>query len=74
MYMYEYSTPTACADRYELRFTSLYDRGHGYAFACDAQGHVDIDHLSDSSRMNYLYARTLVGREFSAPTTVRVLR
>jgi len=53
--------------RYELRFTGLFNRGHGYAFPCDAQGHVDIDGLSDRSRINYLYARAVVGTELSAP-------
>jgi hypothetical protein len=53
--------------RYELRFTDLFKRGHGYAFPCDAQGHVDIDELSDRGRTNYLFARAVVGTELSAP-------
>jgi len=52
---------------YELRFTDLFNRGHGYAFPCDAQGHVDIDELSDRGRTNYLFARAVVGTELSAP-------
>ena len=54
--------------RYELRFTGLFDRGRGYAFPCDAQGHVNIDELTDRARTNYLFARAVVGTELSAPT------
>ena len=54
-------------EAYELRFQSLFDEGRGYAFPCDAQGHVDIDSLSERTRNNYLYARTVIGREFAMP-------
>jgi hypothetical protein len=57
--------------QYELRFQSLFDAGRAYAFPCDAAGHVDLDALSDTARENYLYARTVVGLEFSVPA-VRV--
>ena len=52
---------------YEIRFRSLFREGRGLAFPCDAQGHVDLDGLSDAARNNYLYARALVGREFLTP-------
>jgi hypothetical protein len=52
---------------YELRFRSLFDEGRGLAFPCDGQGHVDMDGLSERARLNYLYARTVIGREFSLP-------
>jgi hypothetical protein len=52
---------------YELRFQSLFDEGRAYAFPCDAEGHVDMDALSDRARENYLYARAVIGREFSMP-------
>jgi len=55
---------------YELRFQSLFDAGRAYAFPCDAAGHVDMDALSDTARDNYLYARTVVGREFSIPSVM----
>lgn len=55
------------AARYELRFASLFDEGRGLAFPCDAEGHVDLDTLSGRARLNYLYARTVIGREFSMP-------
>jgi len=52
---------------FELRFQSLFNEGRALAFPCDAQGHVDMDALSDRARDNYLYARTVVGREFATP-------
>jgi len=62
--------PSACAaveTRYELRFAGLLDRGRAFAFPCDATGHVDIDELTDRGRVNYFYARTVVGAALSAP-------
>jgi hypothetical protein len=58
--------------RYELRFTSLSDRGRGYTFPCDAQGHVDIDALSERVRESYLFARAVVGSVLSAPIVSKV--
>ncbi|WP_372526742.1 hypothetical protein [Piscinibacter sp.] len=52
---------------YELLFQSLFAEGRGYAFPCDAAGHVNLDALSDTARYNYLYAQTVVGRELSIP-------
>jgi hypothetical protein len=57
--------------RYELQFRSLFDAGRAYAFPCDAEGRVQLDDLSDKARNNYLYARAVVGREFSAPAVHR---
>jgi hypothetical protein len=50
-----------------LRFQSLFDTGRAYAFPCNAVGHVDMDALSERARNNYLYARTVVGRDVSTP-------
>lgn len=52
---------------YELRFRSLFREGRGLAFPCDAEGHVELDSLSEPARINYLYARAVVGREFDSP-------
>jgi hypothetical protein len=57
---------------YLLRFQSLFDEGRGLAFPCDAEGHVDMDALSDRALNNYLYARTVVGREFLTPQVGRL--
>jgi len=54
-------------ERYELRFRSLYKPGRGYTFPCDAAGVVNLDSLSDGERDSYLFARALVGGEFSVP-------
>ena len=52
---------------YQLRFMSLFNRGRGYAFPCDAEGHVDIGDLTDRARNNYFYARVVVGDQLSSP-------
>lgn len=69
------TTPTMQQDsspQTELRFVSLFNEGRGYAFPCDAAGHVNIDELSRVARQNYLYARTCIGREFRHPVVQRV--
>jgi hypothetical protein len=58
---------TPADDRYELRFRSLFDEGRALAFPCDAQGHVDLDAMRPRARLNYLYARAVIGREFFLP-------
>ena len=65
------ATQRACSSCYELRFAGLFNAGRGYAFPCDAEGHVDIDNLGGLARANYLYARTVVGREFFTPVVLR---
>jgi hypothetical protein len=70
--MNQSSKSSACQARYELRFVSLFEGGRGYAFPCDAQGHVDIADLSERGRCNYLFARAIKGREFSAPVVALI--
>jgi len=70
--MNEPSTCAASEARYELRFIDLFDKGRGYAFPCDAKGHVQIDNLSDRCRIDYFFARAVVGTELSAPTVAFV--
>ena len=65
------ATQRGCGSCYELRFDGLFNTGRGYAFPCDAEGQVDIDNLAESARANYLYARTVVGREFFTPVVLR---
>ena len=59
-------------DAYLLRFRSLFDPGRAYVFPCDEAGRVNLDALSERARANYLYARTVVGREFWVPDVQRV--
>jgi hypothetical protein len=56
--------------QYQIRFQSLYNEGRALTFPCDAQGRVEMDALSEKARMNYLYARAVVGREFAAPAVL----
>ena len=55
---------------FELRFQSLFHEGRGFAFPCDERGRVDLDSLSHSLRTNYLFARTLIGRDYAVPAVV----
>jgi len=59
--------PTDRDTGYELRFQSLFSEGRGYAFPCDAQGRVDLDRLGDKLRLNYLFVRAVVGRDYGLP-------
>lgn len=52
---------------FEIRFPSLFRQGRAFAFPCDADGHVDMDTMSERARNNYLFANAMVGREFAAP-------
>ena len=67
--MYE-STP----NQFLLCFRSLFHSGRGFAFPCDGGGHVDLDHLSERCRLNYLFARAMVGRELCVPAVERTAR
>ena len=53
--------------QYELRFQSLFREGRAWSFPCDAQGHVNLDTLSERARNNYWFVRTSVGREVDVP-------
>jgi hypothetical protein len=63
------SPPTT---RFEIRYRSLRDPEHALSFPCDDQGCVDLDALGERTRLNYFYARTVVGREFALPTLRRI--
>ena len=53
---------------FEIRYQSLFSQGRALSFPCDAEGHVELDALSDRARDNYLYARAVVGREYAYPS------
>lgn len=55
------------ATGYELCFC-MQDGRCAYAFPCDAAGKVDMDAMSDRTRINYLYARAVMGFEHSEPS------
>lgn len=50
---------------FRLRFEPVAKNGCALDIPCDADGHVDLDTLSEPSRNAYLYARVLRGRLFS---------
>lgn len=56
---------------YEIRFQSLWQEGRALCFPCDEEGHVQIDHLTERARDNYLYARAVIGREYAYPSVYR---
>lgn len=56
---------------YELSYQSLFNAGRSLCFPCDADGRVLLDKLTERAKQNYLYARVVVGREFSFPTVKR---
>ena len=72
MNAYQATSSQAGADHL-LRFRSLFDEGRGLAFPCDAEGHVDLSALSPRALNNYLFARTLIGRDFSTPAVEPVM-
>ena len=55
--------PPSC----QIRFASLFRPGRALSFPCDAEGHVELDILTEQGRNNYLIARALVGRDYAAP-------
>ena len=56
---------------YELCFDSLFQLGRGYRFPCDDQGAVDLNTLGEKRRVNYLFARAVVGRDLARPEVRR---
>ena len=58
-------------EHFELCFPSLHGEDQSLSFPCDADGHVDMDALSEAGRQRYFYARAVVGREFSQPAVKR---
>ena len=52
---------------WELRFDPLFAGRRGFIFPCDAEGHVDMNTLSERALNNYLYARAMMGREVAWP-------
>jgi len=65
-------TAASAPRRYELRFDSLHHPGRGFAFPCNAQGHVAQAQLSERGRISYQRARGRVGHELTQPVVVPV--
>ena len=61
-----------CGGCYELVYLPI-QGGFSLTFPCDESGAVEMNDLNDSARGYYLLARALVGRDFHAPTVVRMV-
>lgn len=57
-------------ENHELRFMALANGSKGYAFPCDPAGQVELDGLTERERIDYLYARAVVGREVAPPSVI----
>jgi hypothetical protein len=55
---------------HQLRFHSLVQEGTAFVFPCDPGGRVDLDGLSERARIEYHYARAMIGREVASPQVV----
>jgi hypothetical protein len=51
---------SAMTSTHEIRYQSLFDPGRAMTFACDSEGYVPRDTLSDRALANYLFARAAV--------------
>lgn len=58
---------THASTGYELLFRPLVAGGRDYRFPCDALGRVDMDLLSERTRLDYLYARAVRDLEVARP-------
>lgn len=56
--------------RYELHFAATHAGGHEYTFPCDEGGHVDLNALTEHDKVEYLFARAMVGRDLARPVVV----
>lgn len=65
------STSQVDAHAFEIRYASFFNEGRALSFPCDADGRVDCDGLSERARLNYFFARAMVGREFAPPALQR---
>jgi hypothetical protein len=61
----------APATGYQIRFEPLRAAAQPLVFHCEAHGRVELDALGGRARVDYLYARALVGRDFAQPAIVR---
>lgn len=66
-----FAPSNAAPDTHELLFASLYQAGRGIVVPCNAEGHVDLDRLTERLRNAYFGARALIGREYAFPTVQR---
>ena len=64
------ATLHSTAATHYLVFGGLFPSVRSLTFPCDPAGHVDMDEMSERARDNYLFARTVVGRDYEVPVVV----
>lgn len=52
--------------KFELRFNAVDESVRDLVFPCDEHGRVELDGLSEQGRLDYLFARAMAGRHYSA--------
>ena len=52
---------------HELCFAPLSEAGTTKVFPCDSNGKVELDALDPLQRIDYLFVRMLIGRDFTGP-------
>ncbi|HKP78738.1 MAG TPA: hypothetical protein VJU34_06400 [Phenylobacterium sp.] len=57
---------------YRICFQPLKDEWEALEFPCDSEGRVELDGLNERQRIQYLFARAVIGCEFGRPAIVRV--
>ncbi|WP_395703301.1 hypothetical protein [Aquabacterium sp.] len=62
--------PLCAEQHYALRFAATQAGGLEYVFPCDEGGHVDLNALTEHDKVEYLFARALVGRDLARPVVV----
>ena len=65
--MYRSPLQPVPATHHTLRFEAIAAGCRGYVFPCNPSGQVEIDCLSDRERVDFLFARHLVGLRFQRP-------
>lgn len=68
----ETAVPLCAGQHYELHFAAAHPGGHAYTFLCDEHGRVDLNALTEHDKVEYLFARALVGRDLVRPVVVRL--
>ena len=61
------STSTNFDAQFVVRFRSLDAGREDLKFPCDESGRVNMDSLTERTRINYLFARAMIGLQFGPP-------
>jgi len=68
--MHAHAAPRSRESSHYLFFGGLFDTVRSLSFPCDERGRVTLDSLSERARNNYLFARTVVGRDYTVPVVI----